>query len=200
MLAMPPGTREWADYLRFPLATFLDPQLLNPALLRSVWGSTFATLWFDAHRYFLPLDAAGVRALGTATLALALIPSAAFAVGWLRALRRALASWRATRETPSDSALLLVVPLVLAGYAAFAYRNPSFAVLKGSSLLALSLPFGYYASTALAALARRHRSIAIGLAISGAALAACVVAGTSFGVFFTHDEVPGLPWREVSIP
>jgi putative effector of murein hydrolase LrgA (UPF0299 family) len=200
MRAMPPGSRGLADFVAFPLATFGDPQLLNPALLHSVWGSTFATLWFDGHRYFLPLAGDAVRRLGTATLALAVLPTAAFAIGWLRACGAALGSLRASREAPRDAALLLLVPLVLAGYAAFAWRNPSYVVLKGSSLLALALPFGYYASAVLAELARRRRAAAIGIAIAGTALGVCVVAGTSFGVFFARESVPGLPWQEVSVP
>ena len=35
--------------------------LLNADLLHSVWGSTFATVWFDGHRYFLPVESAAVR-------------------------------------------------------------------------------------------------------------------------------------------
>ena len=61
MLGMPPGERALADYVRFPLATFTDPQVLNPELLRSVWGTTYASLWFDAHRFFLPTHATAVR-------------------------------------------------------------------------------------------------------------------------------------------
>lgn len=85
------------------------------------------------------------------------------------------------------------------GYSAFAWRNPSYVVLKGSSLLALALPFSYYASEALTRWGRRSRSLAAGLLVAGVALAACVVVGASFGVFFTRDAVPGLPWQEVPL-
>ena len=63
MFRMPPGEREILDYLRFPISTFTDPQLLSPSLLRSVWGSTYVTLWFDGHRSFLPNESAIVRSL-----------------------------------------------------------------------------------------------------------------------------------------
>ena len=36
----------------------------NPDLLRSVWGSTFVTVWFDGHRYFLPRESRAVSRLG----------------------------------------------------------------------------------------------------------------------------------------
>ncbi len=197
MLGMPPGERGLLDYLYLPLSTFLDPQLLDPGLLRSVWGSTFATLWFDGHRYFLPLGGAGVRILGTLTLLLALLPSAAFAAGCWQAWRRAFAP---RTPPPRDLPLLLLVPLGLVGYAAFAWRNPSFAVLKGSSLLALTLPFSYYASGALTSWGRRSREAAALLLLASLALAVCVLLGTSFGVFFTRDALPGLPWQEVRVP
>jgi len=51
---MPPGERSVGDYLRLPWATFLDPQVMNDDLLRSVWGTTYASIWFDSHRHFLP--------------------------------------------------------------------------------------------------------------------------------------------------
>ena len=35
---MPPGHRGWLDYVRFPLATFTDPQLLNSQLLHFLLG------------------------------------------------------------------------------------------------------------------------------------------------------------------
>lgn len=199
MQQMPPGSRTLLDFVSLPLATWSDPQLLNPALLHSVWGSTFATLWFDGHRYFLPLEGDGVRALGALTLALALLPSAAFAAGGLRALCRIARALRPPGNPAADLPLLALVPLGLLGYAAFAWRNPSYVVLKGSSLLALALPFSYYASEALTSWGRRSRSGAAWLLAAGVALAVCVVVGTSFGVCFTREVVPGLPWQEVPL-
>ena len=55
-------------------ATWTDPQALNPDLLRSVWGTAYASLWFDGHRSFLPVEGDAVRRLGTVTLLLALLP------------------------------------------------------------------------------------------------------------------------------
>ena len=88
MLELPPGERSLSDFLRVPLATFSDPQLLDPDLLHSVWGSTYVTLWFDGHRFFLPRESEAVRRLGTLTLILALLPTAAFALGFARGCRR----------------------------------------------------------------------------------------------------------------
>jgi hypothetical protein len=187
MLELPPGTRSLGDYLRVPLATFHDPQLLHPDLLRSVWGSTYATVWFDGHRYFLPRESRGVRWLGSATLVLALLPTAAFCAGLARG------AVRVRRGTGApDLPLLLLTGITLAGYAFYTWRNPWFVVLKGTSLLGLSLPFAYYASETLAGWLRGRLRAAVAAALL--ALAVCVAASCTFGLVFTKTEVSGLPW------
>jgi 4-amino-4-deoxy-L-arabinose transferase-like glycosyltransferase len=190
MWDMPPGRRELADYLRFPLATFRDPQVLNPELLRSVWGTTYASLWFDAHRMFLPTHSEGVRRLGAATLLLALLPTAAFLCGAVGGARRCLRG-----EGDADAPLLALVALSLAGYAVYAWQNPWFAVLKGTSLLGLCVPYGVYASESLCRWSRRGRAQALAIGALLAALAVCVVAGTAFQAVFVRTEYPGIPWR-----
>ena len=153
-----PDERALADYLRVPLATFRDPQLLNPDLLRSVWGSTYVTVWFDGHRYFLPREGRAVSALGGVTLLLALLPTAAFAAGLARGAGRLRRG-----QGAADLPLLLLTALTLAGYAFYTWRNPWFAVVKGTSLLGLSLPFAFYASETLAGWLRgRYRRLAVG--------------------------------------
>ena len=190
MFSMPPGERGALDYLRFPAATFLDPRMLEPSLLRSVWGGTYASAWFDAHRFFLPDGSEAVRRLGTATLLLALLPTAAFAIGAGRGGLRALRDPRA-----ADLPLVLLTGLTLAAYALYTGRNPWFVVVKGSSLLGLSLPYAFYASDELCRLARRRPArILVGVWL--AALAACVAAGTSFDLLFGRPEVSGLSWDD----
>jgi hypothetical protein len=188
MFAMPPGERGALDYLRVPLATFLDPQMLDPALLHSVWGGTYVTAWFDGHRFFLPAESAAVRRLGTATLCLALLPTAAFLAGLARG------AGRSARDPASpDLPLVLLTLLSLAGYALYTWRNPWFVVVKGTSLLGLSLPYAYYASEELCRWARGHRArvlVATGLA----GLAVCVAAGTTFDGLFPRPALPGLEW------
>jgi len=188
MFSMPPGERGVLDYLRVPAATFLDPRMLEPSLLRSVWGGTYASTWFDAHRFFLPDGSAAVRRLGTATLLLAILPTAAFAIGIARGARRAF------RDPGSaDFPLVVLTALTLAGYALYTWRNPWFAVVKGTSLLALSLPYAFYTSDELCRFARsRPARIAVGAWL--AALAVCVAAGTTFDVLFGRPDVSGLVW------
>jgi hypothetical protein len=190
MLSMPPGERDALDYLRIPLATWTRPQLLDPDLLRSVWGSTFVSAWFDGHRYFLPRGDPRVDRLGTVTLLLALLPTAAFARGAWSGLRRAR-----RRGVGPDAPLLLLVGITLAAYAVYTWRNPYFAVVKGTSLLGLSLPFAYYASEGLERWLRGRPVVAAGVATALLALFACVAASSSFGLVFEKSEIPGLPWR-----
>jgi len=189
MFSMPPGERGVADYLRVPLATWSDPQLLNPDLLTSVWGSTYATVWFDGHRFFLPRDHDGVSRLGTATLLLALLPTAAFAVGVAGGLRR-LRHGRGGIDVP----LLAITFLTLAGYAVYTWRNPWFAVVKGTSLLGLSLPFAYYASDALARWTGRRGVVSWLCWGALAALAAAALASSTFNGVFEKTEISGLSW------
>jgi hypothetical protein len=189
MFGMPPGERGLLDYLRFPLATFLAPQMLEPALLRSVWGGTYASLVRRA-----PLLPAGeseaVRRLGTATLLLALIPTAAFIAGLARGARRALRDPAGSPDLP----LVLATALSLAGYALYTWRNPWFVVVKGTSLLALCLPFAWYTSAELGRWWQRRAARPL-LAGGLAALALCIAAGTTFDALFEKTEVSGLPWQ-----
>ena len=80
----------------------------------------------------------------------ALLPTAAFAVGLWRGLRRAFA-----RPGGIDTLFLLLVVFTVAGYTAFTWRNPWYVTLKGSYLLGLMVPFGFYTSEVLADWVRR---------------------------------------------
>jgi len=190
MFSMPPGERNIGDYLRVPLATWTDPQLLAPGLVRSVWGSTYVTVWFDGHRFFLPKESAAVRRTGTAILLLALLPTTAFVIGLGRGLRRALRS-AGTPDTP----LLLLTGLTLGGYILFTWRNPWFASVKGSYLLGLSVPFSFYASEVLAGWTGGHgvRPRLVWATMGLLALASAVT--FTYGPVFAKLEFPGLEWR-----
>lgn len=195
MFSMPPGERSVADYLRFPLATFTDPQLLSPNLLRSVWGSTYVTVWFDGHRQFLPKSSVVVERFGTAILLLALVPTVAFAVGLWRGARRLLRNF-----SGPDVILLLLVASTFAGYILFTWRNPWFAVLKGSFLLGISVPFSYYTSEVLAEWTRQRglRSVIV-LGCLGL-LAGLTIGAFTYGAIFEKHEIPGVDWKPVETP
>jgi hypothetical protein len=195
MFSMPPGARTVSDYLWIPWQTFIEPHLLSPSLLHSVWGSTYVTIWFDGHHHFLPTSGSAVAKTGMAILLLGLVPTAAFVVGLWRGGRRAL---QATRGP--DVVLMLLVALTLAGYVLFTWQNPWFAVLKGSFLLGLSVPFSYYASEVLADWTRDRvmRSVAV-LGCLGL-LAVLVMVTFTYGLTFEKHELPGIQWTPVEAP
>jgi hypothetical protein len=174
-----PGERTLFDYVYVPVATFSRP-LVRPDLLRSVWGGTYATLWFDGHRHFLPARGEDVRRTGTALLLLALLPTAAFLAGAGAGLLRALA-----RTGEPDPVLLLQLGLTLAGYVLFTWSNPWWSTVKGTYLLGAMLPFAFYASEPLArwTAGRNLRSAAVAAAL--AALAALVTIAFSYGLVWS---------------
>ena len=182
IFTLPPGERGILDYLRVPLATWTDPQLLNPDLLGSVWGSTYATIFFDGHRHFLP-NSPGVSRMGTAILVLALVPTAAFLVGLARGMRRAIAE-----PGGRDSLLIAMVVFSLAGYAVFTWGNPWFVTLKGSYLLGLCVPFALYTSEVLAGWLRGPGAGAKWVAAAMGVLALLVALTFTLGPVFNKRD------------
>ena len=192
MHTMPPGERALVDYLRVPLATFTMPFALHPQLIHSVWGTTFTTIWYDGHRVVLPRWDQDIMRLGSAMLLLALLPTAAFAVGLWRGLRRAFA-----RPGGIDTLFLLLVVFTVAGYTAFTWRNPWYATLKGSYLLGLLVPFGFYASEVLADWVRRPglRQGFVWTAL--VALLTLSAAVFTLDLVFAKKEGPGYRWERL---
>jgi hypothetical protein len=192
MHEMPPGSRELLDYFRFPLAVWTDPQLLSPDLLRSVWGSTYTTWWFDGIRKFLPVDDALVGTLGTVMLVLAVVPTAAGIAGLGSGVRRAF-----RRPDGVDTPLLLLVAVTIGGYALFNWRNQFFATLKASYLLGLSVPFAYYTSEGLDRWMRRSPVLRLGILVVLAALFVLSALVFSYGLLFTKPRFAGVDWRQI---
>lgn len=186
MFDLPPGERGVLDYLRFPLDSFNGAQSFDPALVHSVWGGTYASVWFDSHRHFLPKRAPGLFLAAQIILVTALVPTLAFVLGLLRGARRA---WR--ERNPTDRLLLALVGLMLAGYVAFTFRNPWFVTVKGSFLLGLATPFAVYASEVLDGwlAAGRLRALALG-SLLAVLFATSAVTFTYQGVF-EKWELPG---------
>lgn len=192
MFTMPPGERTILDYLRIPLSLWRDPQVLDPGLLRSVWGSTYLTVWFDGHRVFLPRNTQAVSHVGTAILTLAVLPTAAYLLGLLRGGRRAV-----TAGSSLDTLLASMVAITLAGYVAFTWKNPWFVTSKGSFLLCLSVPFAYYTSEILDGWLRRGGWVRVVVWAVLALLFAIIVATFTWSELFwntDHMWKPGVLW------
>jgi hypothetical protein len=189
MLSQPPGERRLGDYLRFPIDTFTNPSAISPKLLRSVWGTTYASVWYDAHRHFLPGESLAVNRVGAVILLLALLPTAAFLRGLGRGGLRALEQPRGP-----DPPLLLLTGLTLVGYVAFSWRNPWYPVLKGSFLMGLSVPFAFYASEILNGWANGSRRRA--LLVWGALVLLFLAVALTFtqGLLFEKLDKPGFQW------
>ena len=191
MLDLPPGERRVGDYLTFPLSTFTNPRLDSEDLLYSVWGGTYATLWFDGQRHFVPRAHENVDRIAPVILVLALVPTVAFGVGMLGGVRRAIAA-----PGTLDAPMLALLAITLAGYAAFTWRNPWYPTVKGTYLLGLALPFAWWASDVLARWTRapRARSVAVWGALAVLWLA-CLLAftwGTPLWTMTFGVDLPGL--------
>jgi 4-amino-4-deoxy-L-arabinose transferase-like glycosyltransferase len=191
VIDLPPGERSASDYLNLPLATWLAPRVPSLKLMHSVWGSTYASTWFDAHHFFLPARNPAADRAGTFILLLAVLPTVAFGVGAVRGLGRCLRG-----ENGSDLPLLLLMLVTLSGYVLFTWRNPYFVTAKGYYLLGLCVPFGYWSSEVLAGWLRR-RFVGPITAMILALLAASVIAVFSYGLTFERMAPSGLPLQRV---
>jgi tetratricopeptide (TPR) repeat protein len=151
--SQPPGERTVMDFIR-PLGwtVWRDSSFDSPGVLRSVWGSVYLNTWFDTYRASQftrwTAFAADDYPIHRWTLAFALlgvIPTGFALLGATQMLRRA---WRDPDAT-IDATLSLVAFASLAFFAGFAYRIPTFAAVKASYLLALSLPWGWALASGL---------------------------------------------------
>ena len=192
MFGMPPGERALADYLRFPLATFTDPQVLNPSLLHSVWGTTYA-IALVRRASLLPADALGQACAGSAsvTLVLALLPTAAFLAGPGGGRAAARARRRRRRRAASRAGRALA-----RGLRALHLAEP---VVRGGE--------GHEPARPVRALRGLHERGAVPLdaarthlrvrsSASRSACSRCTWSlGPRFNGVFVRTEYPGIPWN-----
>lgn len=154
----PPGERTLRDFIAPPgWGVWSDSSFDSPALLRSVWGSAYLNTWFDTYRasQFTRWQQVTVskekQLLGfemydypihrwTILLAvLGAVPTGFALFGGALMLRSA---WR-DPDAIADLTLSMVTFASLAFFALFAWRVPTFAAVKASYLLSLSLPWGW---------------------------------------------------------
>jgi hypothetical protein len=193
MFEMPPGVRSLSDYLRIPAAAFGPAQASDADLLHSVWGSLWASIWFDTHRAFVPLHPTkGLRAAAHLLLVLGLVPAAAFVTGLVRGARRAV-----VEASGPDRLLVALTAALLAGFVAFTWQNPWFASIKGGYLLGLSAPYAVYASETMQRWMRDRPWSAWPIGAVLATLCLVTAVTFSYNLRFVKMEYPGTEWRDV---
>lgn len=156
----PPGQRSVSDLVRISPQLFVDPDPRAPHMLHSIWGTTWAGMWVHLDPQEAELSPTTIRAL----LALGVLPTLLAGWGFLLALRRVVRD----PDAQIEATLVALSVVVLAAFALFAYRIPTFAALKAMYLLSLSPAWAYFIARAVLALGERRRLQR--LAIAGALL------------------------------
>jgi hypothetical protein len=181
--------RRLADYLWVDPAVFLRPSVphvqgeepgwenLNPAMT-SVWGLTYASMWYDAHAHRLPIrrHRDGVYA-GPVLLLLGILPTVVMVIGFCSALLEFLRRRGASADAP-----LVVMGIVgLLTFIAFTARASSTAAVKASYLLPLVVPAAVFFARGVRVIGPRGSR----LTLAGSTLAAlCAALVFSNGLLF----------------
>jgi hypothetical protein len=152
------------------------PEAFNRAHVH-VWGSAYASLWFDTYMRRIPLRGHGEGVFwGPLLVGLGLLPTATMLLGLAIAVREC---WR-SRGRSQDAPLLGMAALALASFVAFTLRNPAIVASKGSYLLPLLVPAGLFFARGAAALPGIAR---------GAVLCVSAAAVFTSALVFTVDLV-----------
>ena len=175
----PPGERSWSDYVRVSPRAFADPDPLAPHLLHSVWGTLYLNVWADTYRESdvepTPELETRERRVTSLMALLGLLPTALAGGGAILAALDLRSGRRRTAYLP----LLLLSAAGLAAFVRFSWGMPTWAALKASYLLPLSLPYAAFLCRGVEALAARGGGAwrwAAPAALTGVCLAAGVVA------------------------
>jgi tetratricopeptide (TPR) repeat protein len=186
--AQPPGERSLRDFVLPPGPALLwDSSFDAPHVVRSVWGSAYLSAWFDVFRGSqfprwtgYPIEDFPIHRPTLTMAAFGLVPSALAVLGALVALRGAWAGDAVADGAEAgarviDLGLTILGLVSLALFVAFAVRVPTFAAVKASYLLNLSLWYGWSVARGAAELIRLGRERTAFAAAAGvvAAAAAC---------------------------
>lgn len=186
-----PGERGVLDFVQISPKLFKNSMHDAPHMVHSVWASTYLNIWFDTYREGqLPLPKPPtwndlVHRLTIFFGVLGLLPTWIALLGAGVAMRRVLRD----RDAVIPLAMLVLSAGSIAAFILFTIRIPTWAALKASYLLNLSLPFAYFLALGAATLAKRGRAAAVlpGAAIGVLALAAAVTFTSGLGIRM-HDH------------
>jgi hypothetical protein len=182
--------RRPSDYIGLSLETLRRPSIVPRVVGQStlngetfneahvhVWGSAYASLWFDTYLRRIPLRGHLDDAVwGPLLSGLGLLPTATMLLGLVLATREA---WR-RRGRSSDAPLVGMAALALVSFVAFTVRNPAIVASKGAYLLPLLVPAGLFFARGAASLPA---------VVRGAVLALSAAAVVTSGLVFTSDVV-----------
>jgi tetratricopeptide (TPR) repeat protein len=185
----PPGERGALDFLRLPLEVFDDSRPTAPHMLHAVWPTAYLNIWFDTFRESqlpFPRNLSPQPFIHQLTILfglLGLLPTLVALHGAGLSLRRALRE----RDNCLELGMLLLTLGTLSVFVLFANRVPTWAALKASYLLNLSLPFAFFMARGAQAWASRDAWLGAlpGLAIG--LLAIAVLGVFSSGLSLRRD-------------
>jgi tetratricopeptide (TPR) repeat protein len=184
-----PGERGILDFVRFPLEVFDDSLPTAPHMLDVVWPTTYLNVWFDTFREgqlpfspdLTPQPFVHQMAIGFGILGF--VPTLVALFGAVLSTRRAL------RDSSSclDLGMLILAVGTVASFALFAILVPTWAALKASYLLNLSLPFAFFTARGAAAWASRNAWLGALPGLVGGSVAIVVVLVFSSGLIVRRD-------------
>lgn len=190
--AQPPGERSWTDYLRVPPEVLSESVPNAPHMLHAVWPTVYLNVWFDTFRESqlpFPRDLFPHPFIHQLTLLfgfLGLVPTGVALLGAGVSARRA---WRDPGHTV-DAGMWILAAGTLAAFVLFSIRIPTWAALKASYLLNLSLPFAWFLARGTRTLWRRDAWLGGGVALWTGATALAV------SYVFATGTPPGLMRRD----
>ncbi len=185
----PPGERGVLDFVRVPLEVFDDSLPTAPHMLHAVWPTTYLNVWFDTFRESqlpFPRDLIPDPFIHRMTILFGILG----VVPTLLALYGAgLSARRALRDPGNcvELGMLLLAAGTLSAFVLFATLIPTWAALKASYLLNLSLPFAFFTARGAQSLASRNSWVGELPAFSIGSVAIAVVLVFSSGLIIRRD-------------
>ena len=190
--SQPPGERSFVDFFRFSAAVFEESVPTAPHMIHAVWPNTYLNVWFDTFRESqlpFPRDVTPHSFIHQLTIffgLMGLVPS-------LVALYGAGVSARRARQDPGnviDVGMWILALGTLAAFMLFAIRVPTWAALKASYLLGLSLPYAVFLARGSESLGRRAPWLGVIAPVMSGLLAIAVA------YVFATGRPPGLMRRD----
>ena len=190
--SQPPGERSWVDFLRFSPKVFEESVPSAPHMIHAVWPNTYLNVWFDTFRESqlpFPRDIVPHPFIHQLTILfglLGLVPTVVAIWGAAVAARRALRD----PDGAIEAGMWILAAGTLLAFVLFAMRIPTWAALKASYLLNLSLPFAFFLAAGALDLWRRDRWLGAVVPVLVGVEALCA------SYVFATGKPPGLMRRD----